>query len=31
MKNEPFSLSLSKGFDGLSPNGTQDFTEPNCT
>jgi len=28
MKYQTFGLSLSKGFDQLSPNGIQDFTGP---
>ena len=28
MKYEPFALSLSKGFDKLSPNGNLDFIGP---
>jgi len=26
---KPFTLSLSKGFDKLSPNGLQDIQKPN--
>ena len=28
VKFEPFALSLSKGFDKLSPNGHRDFQGP---
>ena len=28
MKSSPFALSLSKGFDKLSPNGFRDFKGP---
>ncbi|GEM_PF-2417475 len=29
LKSDPFALSLSNGFDKLSPNGIQDIQRPN--